>query len=191
MPLKSKYVEWYYMTCYKEIIFSTCAHEFFNTNPFKKHKEEIDIINFMNVPKCLTYGYIDLFFEKLMKKYDSDHIILNRFRFNTYYLDKNGNIQYIPETFRRPYHSNDKYNRQLFEIEAYIIEKYNPYVIDLSKYYMVDENIWDNLNGEHFEEAFYRETFSQIKKIIYGETTEKYFSSPNFFDINRIGYEKR
>lgn len=55
--------------------------------------------------------------------------------------------------------------------------------IDLSKYFMGDQNDWDNLNGAHFEREFYRETFDQIKRIIFGETyTSKSGKTPTFQD---------
>lgn len=173
-----------------DTMFSTCAHEFFNTKLYKKYAKDVQISNFMNIPKFLWYGYVDLFFEKIMTKYDSDHIILNRFRSNTYYLDKDGEIKLIPDNFKMPYQSNDKYNFKLNELESYIIKKYNPYVIDLSKYYMGDKNVWDNLNGAHFEKSFYYETFEQVKRIINGESKKKYYSEPNFFNDKRKGYEE-
>lgn len=48
---------------------------------------------------------------------------------------------------------------------------------------MGDQNDWDNLNGAHFEREFYRETFDQIKRIIFGETyTSKSGKTPTFQD---------
>ncbi|MBQ7667774.1 MAG: hypothetical protein IJS47_00395 [Clostridia bacterium] len=167
---------------YGKTMFSTCAHEFFNTALCKKYANGIELANFMGLPKWAWYGYVDLFFEKIMQKYDSNHIILNRFRSSTYYLTKNGDIALIPNDYKKPFHSNDKYNKTLTELEQHIIDKYNPYVVDLSKYFMVDENFWDNFNGAHFEKAFYEETFNQVKRIIKGETKEKYFSNPDFFN---------
>nr|WP_288825966.1 hypothetical protein [uncultured Clostridium sp.] len=76
------------------------------------------------------------------------------------------------------------------ELEDYIIAKYNPYVIDLSQYFMGDETQWENLNGAHFEKEFYRETFTQVIKIIFGQTDKRYFSEPDFFNVNRRGYEE-
>lgn len=175
---------------YKETSFATYAHEFFNTKLFYANRQNVQLANFMNLPKGLWYGYIDLFFEKISSEYDSDHIILNRFRSNTYYLAKDGMIREIPENFKKPFHSNDNYNASLAELENYIISKYNPYVIDLSKYFMCDENEWDNLNGAHFEKEFYRETFDQIKRIINGETDKRYYSEPDFLNNDRRGFNE-
>ncbi|MBE5978958.1 MAG: hypothetical protein E7249_07455 [Paenibacillaceae bacterium] len=76
------------------------------------------------------------------------------------------------------------------ELENYIIAKYNPYVIDLSQYFMGDQTQWENLNGAHFEKEFYRETFEQIIKIMFGQTDKRYFSEPDFFNAARRGYKE-
>lgn len=172
---------------YKECMISTCAHEFFNTALARKYRNEIQVSNFMKLPKWVWYGYVDLFFDKIMQKYDADHIIMNRFRSCTYYLAKDGRIKLVPDRFKQPYQANDAYNSCLAELEDYIIGKYHPYVIDLSKYFMGDENDWSNLQGAHFEKEFYRETFAQIRRIIHGETNQKYFSEPDFFQEHRPG----
>lgn len=175
---------------YKETAFATGAHEFFRTACFKKYEKNIGLANFMTIPKWIWYPYVDIFFEKIMTKYDSDHIILNRFRSNTYYLGKDGLIKEIPDNFKQPYQANDKYNQTLQELEDYIIAKYNPFVIDLSQYFMGDGTQWENLNGAHFEKEFYRETFSQIIKIMFRQTGKRYFSEPDFFNVTRRGYEE-
>lgn len=175
---------------YKETAFATCAHEYFQTKCFNKYKEDIKVANFMTLPKWVWYPYVDIFFEKIMKKYDENHIILNRFRSNTYYLDKDGAIKEIPNNFKNPFQANDKYNQSLKELEDYIIEKYNPYVIDLTQYFMGDATFWDNLNGAHFEKEFYRETYTQLIRIIQGETDNRYYSEPDFFNKTRRGYEE-
>ena len=175
---------------YKNTFFSTCAHEFLNTNLYKKNYTDVMYGNFMQLPNWVYYGVVDLFFEKIMQKYDKDHIIFNCFRANNYYLSKKGTIEVIPDVFRKPCQANSKYNSKLLELENYIINKYNPYVIDISKYFMGDENHWSNLNGAHFEKEFYRETFDIACSIIRGETTEKYHSQPRFFDYTRRGIEE-
>jgi len=175
---------------YNGTTFSTCAHEFFQTELYRKYAKDISVANFMLMPEEKWFHMADVFFDKLMEVYDSDHIILNRFRSNTYYLAKDGYVVNVPENYKRPYHSNDAYNQVLWNLEQHIIEKYNPYVIDLSKYFCGDENYWDNLNGAHFEKEFYRETYEQIMRIVRGESSERYFSEPRFFESNRRGYEE-
>lgn len=175
---------------YNNTTFSNCAHEFFNTKLFEKYKEKIQISNFMDLPAWLWYSYADLFFESIRNKFDSDHIILNRFWCNEIYLDKDGECKKIPDVFKQPWHAHTEYNNALHEFEEYIIQKYNPYVIDLSKYFMTDANLWSNWNGAHFEREFYRESFKQIKRIVKGMVTERYFDKPAFFDSSRQGYKE-
>ena len=175
---------------YKQTCFSTCANEVFNTRLLGKYFDKVSTGNFLGLPPAIWYGYVDLFFEKLVDKYGADHIILNRFRCNSYYLAKDGIIREIPKEFQNPFQPHPKYNIALAELEDYIIEKYNPYVIDLSKYFMGDQNAWNNLQGAHFENEFYRETFDQIKKIVKGKDAKRYFSEPKFFDENRRGFEE-
>ena len=165
---------------YKNTAFSTCAHEFMNTELFERNKEEMKIANFMNMPEENYYTLVDLFFCKIISKYDADHIILNRFRSNKYYLTKDGIIKVIPEEYRKPFHSNYIYNDKVRKLEDYIISKYNPYVIDLSQYYMGNENEWDNLNGAHFEKAFYTETYKHICEIIKNKSEKRYYDTPHF-----------
>ena len=175
---------------YKATCFSTCANEVLLTKLLQKHDGEVSLANFLDFHPALWYGYVDLFFQKIMEKYDSDHIILNRFRCNNYYLAKDGFIREIPDEFKNYFQPNPKYNKQLTELEDYIIEKCNPYVIDLSKYFMGDANAWNNIQGAHFENEFYRETFDQIKRIIKGETDTRYYSEPDFFNPKRRGFEE-
>ena len=160
---------------FRNTAFSTCANEFFTTELFKKHKSEITTFNWKDVPKFLYYPYIDLFFEKISEKYDNNHIILNRFRATSHYIDKQNKVQPIPEKFLQPFHANYHYNETVRNLENYIIDKYHPYVIDLSKYFVGDEHLWDNLNGAHFQKIFYEESFQIIKDIIFGQPKQKVF----------------
>lgn len=167
---------------YGDTAFSTCAHEFLNTELFRRHKEQLRVGNFMQMPTLDWYGYVDMFFGQVMQKYDADHIILNRFRSNRYYQGKDGRIHQIPDSFKQPYHSNDKYNGQLGELEEYIIAKYQPYVIDLSKYYICDENMWSNLNGAHFEKEFYQDAYEIVCNIVKEHPDRKYWDTPSYLE---------
>ena len=175
---------------YGTTCFSACANEVFLTKLLHKYANEVETSNFFEIHPAIWYGYVDLFFQTIMKKYDSDHIILNRFRCNTYFLEPEGRILEIPPEFQQPFQPHPKYNVKLAKLENYIIEKYNPYVIDLSQYFMGDANLWDNIQGAHFEKEFYRETFDQIKRIVKGETDKRYYSEPDFFNEARRGFEE-
>jgi len=174
---------------YKNTAFSTQANEFVATNLCREHFKELSAFCFFDLPNWLYYPLVDLFFERIMEKFDSNHIILNRFRANKFYLDKDGKIKEIPESSKLPFQCHDKWNAKCRELEEYIIQKYNPYVIDISKFFMGDANLWDNLNASHFEKEFYRETYNQIIKIVHNEATERYMENVNFFDRERAGYE--
>ena len=179
-------------TIFGDTLFSSCAFEFFNTALCRSHggPQAFQNVNFCNLPSWLWYAYADLFFEKILPKYDADHIILNRFRSNTYYLAKTGGIEKIPDAFKQPFHSNDRYNDALRRFEDYIIARYHPYVIDLSSYFMGDNTLWENLNGAHFEREFYRESFDIIKDIIFHQPEKRLYNQPRLMDASRRGYEE-
>lgn len=161
--------------------FDTNAYEFMNTLLFKKYQNEIKIMNFESMPEWIWYPYVDLFFEKIMSKYDSDHIILNRFRANTWYLGVDGKVSRIPDSFKKPFQANDKFNVLVRRLEDYIIKKFNPYVIDIAKYYMGNQNDWDNLQGAHFENAFYHHTLDLVRTIIKEKPEKRLYDEPRFF----------
>lgn len=175
---------------YKDTAFGTQAHEFANTRVFKRHNDEINAWCFYEMPTWIYYPWVDRFFDIILQKFDADHIILNRFRANTYYLNQDGKILPIPDNYKRPYQCNDKYNEKGRALEDYVIEKYQPYVIDLSQFFMGDTNIWNNIQGAHFEMEFYRETYDQVTRIVQGEATERYFSQPRFFSEERRGFDE-
>jgi hypothetical protein len=181
-----------YFTIYGDTCFSNCAFEAHNTALIRNYINQgcIQIGNFFDMDSNAWYGRVEEFFNIITKKYDSDHIILNRFRCNTYFLDKDGIIKPIPPEFMQVYQPNPKYNTALARLEDYIISNYKPYVIDLTKYFMGDANTWDNIQGAHFETEFYRESFDQIKRIIKDGSKDKYYSKPNFFNVSRRGYEE-
>ncbi|MCH5280846.1 MAG: hypothetical protein J1E61_05195 [Lachnospiraceae bacterium] len=175
---------------YKNTAFATQAHEFLQTHVYREHRTGIKSWCFFDMPTWIYYPWIDQFFETILQKFDSDHIILNRFRANTYYLSKEGTILPIPDSYKMPYQCHDKYNGPGRALEDYVIQKYDPYVIDLSQFFMGDANVWDNLQGAHFEREFYRETYDQIMRIVKDETHDKYFSQPRFFSEERRGIDE-
>lgn len=179
-----------YIFAYKDTAFCTQANEFCFTGLFKKYKDDLQAYNLLEQPTWAIYGLVDRFFETIMQKFDSDHIILNRFRANTFFLHTDGRIQLIPDTSKEPFQCNDKYNARLRALEEHVIRRFDPYVIDLSRYFMGDANVWNNLNASHFENEFYRETYDQIISIVTGETKEKYFEQTRLFNPNRRGYEE-
>ena len=159
------------VSCYGNTTFSNCAYEFYNTSLFKKYADKISELNFMEIPTFLWYSYIDLFFDKVLERVDSDHIILNRFRACKNYIDMDGYIREIPESFRKPFHANYEYNDKIKDVEEYIIKKVNPYVLDLTKFFITDERFWDNLNGVHYEKKFYEDGLKELNDIMFNKNS--------------------
>lgn len=179
------------VSIYGDTMFSSCAFEFYNTSVFKQRKPEVfQRTNLCLLPTWIWYAYADVFFQQILDKYDADHIIVNRFRSNTYYLSKEGRVAKVPDAFKQPYHSNDRYNPQLRRFEDYIIQRYHPYVIDLSHFFMGDQNQWENLNGAHFEHEFYRESFDAVREIILGGSKQRVWNKSRLMDFSRRGYEE-
>ena len=48
---------------------------------------------------------------------------------------------------------------------------------------MGDQKVWSNLQGTHFEEKFYKETFKQIKNIIFYKPKKNIFRIQTFLQI--------
>jgi hypothetical protein len=179
-----------FIYAYQDTAFSTQACEFCNTPLYQKYKEDLKIYNLLELPTWLLYGMVDRFFDTILPKFDSDHLILNRFRANSYLLNTDGRIIPIPDEFKRPFQCHEKYNEKCRALEEHVIQKYNPYVIDISGYFMGDANLWTNWNASHFEKEFYRETYDQIIRIVTGANTPRYYNKVRLFQSDRDGYEE-
>lgn len=107
---------------YGNTAFGTQAGEFLGTELFKKYSSSMALGCFFEMPEQVYYPYVDLFFEKISKKYDANHIILNRFRANTYFLHINGEIVLVPEESKMLFQCKDKYNEKRKQLEDYIIK---------------------------------------------------------------------
>ena len=177
-----------FVFAYKDTAFCTQANEFCQTELYQKYKNDLRAVNLLELPTWILYGMVDRFFETILQKFDADHIILNRFRANTFFLYTDGKISLIPDACKQPFQCHDKYNGQIRALEEHVIQCYHPYVIDLSKYFMGDANVWDNWNASHFENEFYRETYDQIIRIVTGQAKERYFEKTRLFNPKRRGY---
>lgn len=179
-----------YVFSYKDTFFCTQSNEFCGTDLGKKYLKDLRAWNLFGLQKDVLYGLVDRFFDTIMQKFDSDHIILNRFWTNALMLYTDGKIGLVPEECKEPFQCHERYNADCYQLEQHVIEKYHPYVIDLTKYFLGDANIWNNWNASHFERQFYRETYDQIMGIVSGKSKEKYFDKVRFFDKTRDGYEE-
>lgn len=160
---------------FKNIAFSTCAHEFINTTLFRKNISDIRLFHWKDLSPSSYYPYVDLFFHEVLKTFDCNHIILNRFQAVSHYIDKNFHVQPVPPVFMKPFQANYHYNSLVRELEDYVIEKYNPYVIDLTKYFIGDENKWENIQGAHYQNEYYTESLSVMKNIIFNQPSQKVY----------------
>lgn len=174
---------------YNGTVFATQAYEFFRTS-LGQNMWDVDKVRWLEQPFVEWKKYVDAFWNQMVERYGADHIILNRFRCNEWYRDIGGVIREIPERFHADSHPLPRLNNALEKLETYIIEKYHPWVIDISKYFMGDENMWENLQGAHFEREFYRETFDAIKRIIFKDNINNDATDIGLLNRERRGVEE-
>ena len=129
-------------------------------------------IHFFEIPTCLWYSYIDLYWMNMAAKYQNN-IILSRLSCCGQYLTKNRTVAPLPE--RVLFFGNEKYNAALAELEQYVIDKYNPYVIDVSKYFISDINYEPDATPVHFEENYVKSAWDIMHHIILNRPDQRYF----------------
>lgn len=152
---------------YDNTMFSPYKYEFFNTKLYQKNKSEFKKMFFpLDLPIGIWYGYVKLFFDEVIKKYGRENVIMVRFKACSHYMSKEKNVLPIPKNFLNPWMANARYNSQIKELEDRIISDYNPIVIDISKYYIGDEEYNSDLQGAHYSVEYYNESFKIMKKIL-------------------------
>jgi len=139
------------VAAYLDTTFSTYDYTFYRTSAYQEHKELFNTVDFLNVPVCLWYGYVDAYFRAMDEKFHG-HIVLNRLNCCGIYLSKSGAVEEIPQNFR--FFGDVKYNQLLWALENYVIDKYHPIVIDISKYFISDENYNPDTTPVHFEKNY-------------------------------------
>jgi len=172
------------MIGYRNTFFSTFKHEFFNLNLFRSNTDAFKtIFYFLDLPEWLWYGYVDLFFKKIMEKYTPDKVVLLRFRACDTYLSRDNEMRPIPVAYKRPWMSNARYNDKLRLLEEYIIDRYHLQVIDVSKYFIGDENVHSDLQGSHFDRNYYTDSLNHIRRIIFDRSSRNGYVG-NFISCN-------
>lgn len=156
---------------YKNTTFSTYDYSFFNTAAFKNEPEKFQNVNFLDIPTCLWYGYMDIYWEKMIEKFGAN-IILIRVKCRNQYISTNREVKDTPSRLLR--FGDAAFNKQLLELEEYIIQKYNPYVIDVSKYFIADENHNPDVTPVHFEENYSISSWSLMQNIIVNKPKQRY-----------------
>lgn len=160
---------------YDDTMFSPYKYEFFNTDLYKKNSAEFSKLFFpIEMPMGIWWGYVKNFFDVVFEKYGNERVVLIRFTACSHYLSKDKKVLKIPDRFFNPWMANYKYNSKIRELEDKIIKEYNPNVVDFSKYYICDQNLFEDLQGAHFSKACYMESFEKVKEIIFNsEENEK------------------
>ncbi|KIL40661.1 hypothetical protein SD70_12160 [Gordoniibacillus kamchatkensis] len=162
------------VAAYKNTTFSTYDYSFFNTAAYKNEPEKFKEVNFFELPNWLWYGYVDLYWQLMIEKF-GDRIVLVRLNCCNKYISKDGIVKPTPSNLLK--YGTPKYNKQLHELEEYIIDKYNPYVIDVSKYFIADENYNPDVSPVHFEENYGLSSWQLMQTIILNKPKQKYYDT--------------
>ena len=137
---------------FQDTTFSTYDYTFYNTTMYKEHVADFFRVDFMTLPHCLWYGYVDAYFKLMIEKFKGK-VILNRLNCSRNFLDANRDVKQIPDAFC--HFGSAKYNEELSALEDYIIKKYPQiYVTDLTKYFIPDYVHNPDTTPVHYEEYF-------------------------------------
>jgi len=163
------------VACYKGTTFSTYDYCFYHTSAFRNEREAYSSVNFFDVPSYLWYGYIDLYFQKMTQKFGKQRIILNKLNCCNGYIDKSGNLKPTPENLLN--FGNAKFNKHLDDLENYVIQKYNPYVIDITKYFIPDETDNPDVTPIHYEGSYHEAAWFLINNILMNKPTQRLYDN--------------
>jgi len=100
------------------------------------------------------------------------NIILNRLICSKYYVSRQNSVYLIEGG--RCHFGNAKYNDALRELENYLIDKYNLYVVDISKYFIPDEAHTADTTPVHYEPDYVALQSKYMKEIILDKTANRY-----------------
>ena len=70
---------------------------------------------------------------------------------------------------------NMKYNKALAELEEWLIKRHNPYVIDVTKYFIADQNFEPDVTPVHYEENYRKSAWALMKHILLERPERRYF----------------
>ena len=152
--------------------FSTYDYCFYNTRAYKQNMDNFRMVDFLNIPEFLWYGYVDLYFNEMKNKF-GDNIILIRLSCSKCYMTIDHRIEQINE--RLLHFGNAKYNAMIRKLENYIIEKYKLYVVDISQYFIPDEAYNPDTTPVHFEAAYNLVLSNILKEIIQNKPDKRYY----------------
>ncbi|MFB5763841.1 DUF6270 domain-containing protein [Paenibacillus medicaginis] len=159
---------------YKNTTFSTYDYVFYNTAAYKSEPEKYKTVNFLELPIWSWYGYIDLYWQQMIEKF-GENVILVRLQCCNKYISKDGTVRKtLPNLLN---FGNPIYNKQLYDLEEYVINKYDPYIIDISKYFVADENYNPDVTPVHFEENYGVTSWILMEDIILNKPKQKYYDN--------------
>ena len=157
---------------YQDTTFSTYDYTFYNTSAYKENREDFVLVDFLQLPHSLWYGYVDMYFKRITEKFGKK-IILNRLNCSSIYLTNEKTIQAIPE--RLLAFGNAGYNKELAFLEEYIMKKYpDIYITDVSKYFIPDYSYNPDTTPVHYEENYNILLSSVLEDIVTTGTETKY-----------------
>lgn len=163
------------VTAYFNTTFSTYDYTFYNVAAYREKKEQFQTLDFIDVPVCLWYGYVDHYFQLMTEKFGGK-IILNRLNCSDIYLNRENKIREIPKNLR--FFGDPKYNQLLCDLENYVIDRYHPCVVDISKYFIPDEHYNPDTTPVHYEEKYEVVQSSSILRIVEGSRKRYYDTLP-------------
>lgn len=172
------------VACTEKTTFSTYDGLFFSTRAYANHQSRIKNLNFFGIPTCLWYSYVDYYWRAMQERYGTEGIILVKLRCTDLYCTKNKHIKKIPD---HPFPCGDaKLNDDLEKLENYIIEKYRPYVIDISKYFIADENHNPDVTPVHFEKEFIKNSWDILEHIVKKRPEKRWFEEISTNTVSKI-----
>ncbi|ACL22189.1 hypothetical protein Dhaf_4181 [Desulfitobacterium hafniense DCB-2] len=157
---------------YKQTTFSTYDYTFYNSSFYKNNANQFGSCNILELPDFIWYSYVDLYWQNIKLKY-KDNIVLVRLTCCDSYIDSNKRIKLIPDN--KLFFGNAKYNEKIRNIEDYIISKYEPYIIDVSKYFIADYTYNHDVTPVHYQRAYIDTSWVIMQYIINDHPKTKYY----------------
>ncbi len=136
-------------------IWYTDTIDFRNKSVYKNNKDKITFVNPMELEDSIIAERLTRFADKLLQRFPKDKMIFLR----------NGLAFYTGINYRfAPNFGNDVYNRFMEKWEDFLIEKLNPHVISVWKYYF---SLSDS-NKITYEDEMYEDIVNKVNAVLNG-----------------------
>ncbi len=120
----------------------------------------------INLPSFIWKEKIDHYMEWALKRYGSDHIILNRVNYSKYFIDNNNALSQVCNYTSEQAYGGSGDNEAIRRMEDYIVNKWPVHSIDVAKYYVADYNFAHDVVAVHYERDYYRLAGDAVRSII-------------------------